>query len=208
MSTGTRINIADAQRLAAWLFKHWVLDPKTCFVVGSVRRQCDTVGDIEIIAPRRDKKDDPEFERISATMEGTVLRSMFDAPVAQPIGRAIKGLKPGFLAAYMELDTRTVGAFPVQIYRYGPDNFGWIMLMRTGPADFGEWFLGRWKDAHGISRGDPRFRGSIDGHLVDASCMVVPVRTEDEAFARINVKPVPPERRSAFVEHIKAGRVA
>ena len=208
MSTGPRINIADAQRLAAWLFKHWVLDPKTCFVVGSVRRQCDTVGDIEIIAPRRDKKDDPEFERISATMEGTVSRSMFDAPAAQPIGRAIKGLKPGFLAADLELDTRTVGAFPVEVYRYGPDNFGWIMLMRTGPADFGEWFLGRWKDAHGIPRGDSRFRGSIDGHLVDASCQVVPVRTEEEAFARIGVKFVPPERRSAYIEHIKAGRVA
>ena len=208
MSTGPRIPLADAQKLAAWLFNRWGLDAKVCFTVGSVRRQRETVGDLEIIAPLRPKQDDPEYDRIAASMDGYARQSMFDAPAGPTIGRAIRGLSPGFNAACLEIDTNRAGAFPVQVYRYTPANFGWIMLMRTGPRDFGEWFLGRWKDSHGISRGDPRFRGSIDGHLVDASCKVVPVRTEEEAFARIGVKFVPPERRSAYIEHIKAGRVA
>lgn len=205
MSQGQRIELAKADALAAFLFKRWELDPRTCFVVGSTRRRKEWVGDLELIAPLRDKANDHEYERVSATMEGFAVRSMFDAPAGPPIGRQVRGLNAGFRAACLEIDTRTAGAFPVQIYRYSPDNFGWIMLMRTGPADFGEYFLGRWKDHWGIPRHDDKHRGSVDGHLVDASGKVVPVRSEDDAFKLCGMKHVEPERRAAFVDHIKAG---
>lgn len=207
MSTGPRIPLDDADRAVAWIFTRWALSPTQCHVVGSVRRRKEYVGDVELIAPPRDKHHDPEHDAIARTMEGYVPATLLDAGEPEKaIGRAVKGLKAGFKAASIELRRRDGSYLPVQIYRYTPDNKGWIMLMRTGPGDFGEWFLGRWKDRWAIPRGDARHVASKDGHLVDAQGQVVSVPHEEAAFEKCGIKYVPAERRAAFVEHVQKAR--
>lgn len=203
MSTGHRIPIDRALQLAEWLYGKWKLDPDLVTVVGSVRRGREHVGDLEFVAPIGDPRNDPLCGRMLCTMEGFVPDSIYGEQPEGVIGRAVKGLKPGFKAASVLIRTRTAGDFPVQVYRFTPDNRGWITLMRTGPGDFGEWFLGRWKDRMGIPRGDPKRQGSIDGHLVDAQGVIVPVQSEEEAFERCGLKPVHPESRDEFMVHIQ-----
>lgn len=203
MSTGPRIPLADADRAVAWIFARWNLSQAQCHVVGSVRRRKDYVGDIELIAPLRDKHNDPEHASIARTMEGFIPDSLLSiVEPAETIGRAVKGLKPGFKAASIEVRRRDGSYLPVQVYRYTPDNMGWIMLMRTGPGEFGEWFLGKWKDHWLIPRGDAGHVASKDGHLVDAQGRVVPVPSEEAAFEKCGLKFVPPDRRAAVMDHV------
>ncbi len=202
MSEGPRIPLARAQAAAAYLIDLWALEG--AHVVGSVRRGRSEVGDLELIAPAADAKDDRAHARISATMFRDVTSAgLFEPPPPEnAIGRAIRGLNPGFLAASLEVRMRDGTQLPVQVYRYTKQNFGWTMLMRTGPADFGRWFLSKWKDQHHIPHELP---ASASGNLVDIEGRVVPTATEDEAFARCGLKPVAPEHRDEFIGRIRAG---
>lgn len=121
--------------------------------------------------------------------------------------RAIEGFSPGFRAVKLAVSWRDMpampAALPVQIYRYTPNNYGWIRLMRTGPADFGEHFLREWKRAQRI----PRDRqGSIQGHLVDTMGRVVSVVDEEAAFRRCGMPFIAPEGRGPFMERIRLSR--
>ncbi len=79
--------------------------------------------------------------------------------------------------------------------------FGW-----SGPSEFGQWFLGRWKERMGIPVGDPSRKASIDGYMVNAGGTIVPVASEEDAFRLIGANFVPPERRDAMVEAMAARR--
>lgn len=201
MSAAPRLPLARALRVADVLFDRWGLDRVTCHLVGSCRRERPDVGDIEIIAPAAPKARDTLAGRIAATMDG---EGIFAGAEAGPkIGRVVQGLKPGFLACSLVVrpyDTE----IPVQVYRYTPENYGWVMLMRTGPGEFGKWFLSAWKKRHGIPAALP---ASAAGHLVDASGKIVPVADEAAAFALCGVAWVAPERREAFVARMMEVRV-
>jgi len=200
MSDGPRIPLARAQKAAAYLIDLWKLEG--AHVVGSVRRQLPTVGDLELIAPWHDADDDHPHYRIFTTMAGPEPTTLFEpAKLGTTIGKAIKGLKPGFLAASLEVGIRGI-ALPVQVYRYTEQNFGWTMLMRTGPADFGRWFLSQWKERHHIPHELP---ASVSGNLVDIEGRVIPTTTEAEAFEKCGVRPVAPEHRDEFIGRIRAG---
>lgn len=222
MSDGPRISLADAEKAAAYVFHRWALDPETCFVVGSVRRRRPDVGDLELLAPAWDGTGrDALFERIAATMEGEHLAykpepvrdlDLFGPPPAvavaplptvirgaNPIGAAVLGLKPGFLTARLRLwrRDRSLPPVPCEVYRYTPDNLGWMMVMRTGPGDFGRAFLTYWKTRFGIPMGDAG-RASIEGHLVDSTGAVVPTPSEAAAFEKCGLGWMAPERRDEF----------
>lgn len=221
MSTGERMPLEVADRISSQLLKRWELDPRTCFVVGSVRRRCPMVGDIEIVAPLPKGKvvffeDDPIFSRINATMVNphveagelwtTVLAS---EKAGKCIGAAIRGLKPGFKAASLEVTLNSGHVVYVQVYRYTPENFGWMMIERTGtggPKGFGAYFLECWKKRYGIKLG-PETPASVNNHLVNAAGDVVPVPTEEEAFRLCGFKePVAPDRRETFADSVWRGR--
>lgn len=203
MSTGTRIPLARAQAAARYLIDLWQLEG--AHVVGSVRRQRSEVGDLDLIIPAMTPtySIDSAFLAIDATMRKAPTTSLFDAPAPiDPIGRAVRGLKPGFLACKLVMTLKGGQDVGLEIERYTPENLGWKMLERTGPGEFGKWFLWKWKERHNIPRTS---QGSISGHLVDAAGKVIPTRDEDEAFALCGLKAVAPERRDEFIARVQAG---
>ena len=219
MSAGAPILLADAEKAAAFLFHRWALDPAACMVVGSVRRRRELVGDLELIAPAWDGKgQDQVFDRIAATMEGEhpaykpSPTGLFEPEAPEVIrcekgiGHALMGLRPGFLHARLSLRRRDGSEIPCEVYRYTPQNRGWITLMRTGPGDFGRLFLRYWKHAHEIPFG---FEASIDGHLRDARGEVVTVTSEEQCFEKCGLKFMPPEERderaAAWEQYFRMG---
>lgn len=221
MSEGPRLPHAQASDVAAAAFRRWELSglladhSAACVVVGSVRRRLPTVGDMEIIAPlppgwetkKLTPAEDPLFRRINSTMSNPFrdgsMASLFavpqdDLPGGNGImGTAIRGLKPGFLACSLVLRPWQGIEIPCQIYRYTPQNRGWMLIERTGPAEFGKWFLWRWKVRYGIPIAT--HQASINNHLVTASGQVVPVVNEEEAFRLAGEQYVPPEERDRYV---------
>lgn len=219
MSTGQPIPLATAQALYEQLVALWSLDRQTCPVVGSVRRCKPEVHDLEIAAPAESKGHDTLCARITRTMEPEIMGGLFASPSAVAdgrkagayIGRADKGLKPGFLTASLTLypwrgiddPTWRDREVAVQVNRYHPENKGWTILRSTGPGDFGKWFLWRWKQGWKIPDDKP---ASVEGRLVDANGIVVPTTTEEEAFRQGGVAFIQPEARDAFIQNLRAQR--
>lgn len=213
MSEGPRILISEAVQVLDQIRGLWRCPGLE--VVGSVRRELPHVGDIEVIAEipamamRKDarRQDDSLFAAINATMHNPwvedVKGGLFDVrPESQPIeqlpriGKALRGLRPGFRACSIELDPwgKTI---PLQVYRYTPTNRGWITLMRTGPGEFGIWFLGQWKKRWMINQDR---QASVDGYLVDRTGKVIDTPTEADAFRLCGLEWIPPQNRQRVAE--------
>lgn len=200
MSTGTRMPITLALAAAEVLAREWKMSTPACEVVGSARRGRLEVGDLEFLTPLPPdpKRDDPLYEAILATCNGQP-QQLFGEQRPQ-FTEVVEGLKRGFLLASLRVQLR-LGAegeapaiVPVQIFRYTPENRGWQQIMRTGPREFGIWFLQEWKRQFGIQSGP----ASVDGHLVDSYLKRVPVADEHECFAKIRHEFIPPEQRDGF----------
>lgn len=230
MSEGPRIPLAAAQSVAATLISRLGLSTidggqkDAIGIVGSVRRLRDHVGDLELIAPLPPKWEskqiappqDDLFMRINGLMSNPwcdqaapLFSSGTGMAVAQaPIGRAIRGLKPGFLACSLVLTPWEGVELPCQIYRYTPHNRGWMAIERTGPTEFGRWFLGRWKVRFGIPLGDPLRPASVRNHLVNTTGRYVDVPSEQEAFRLVGERFIPPHDRDEFAARLQASREA
>lgn len=211
MSTGTRVTLEQADRIAAALFTRWKFPPgDTCAVVGSVRRRKPDVGDLELIAPWCDPAKDWVYRAIAESMkaEGIFAGSESERPVGFPL----EGLKPGFKACTLSigmLDSRSGETvwMKVQIFRYVPGdrgNRGWIELMRTGPDEFGRWFLGRWKKAFDIPFGADG-KASTNGFLVDRHGKPVFTPTEADCFRILRLPHITPENREDHVARLQVG---
>lgn len=197
MSSGPRIQRAAAIAAAEVLFREWKMPTPACEIVGSVRRGRADVGDLEFLAPlpADPKRDDPLYEAILATCNGQP-QALFGEPRPR-FTEVVQGLKPGFRSASLKVKLRIGESeliVPVQVFRYTPENRGWQQIMRTGPSEFGIWFLQEWKRAFGIQNGE----ASIEGHLVDSWLKRVPVADEHECFLKIRHDFIPPEQRDGF----------
>ena len=109
------------------------------------------------------------------------------------LGRAIKGVKPGFRYCQLEMPLRFEprALVKVDIFRFVPGpmgNRGWIELIRTGPAELGQKACARWKY---ISRGGY----SEDGFPHRADGTRLPVPTEMDAFELLGWDYIEPEYR-------------
>lgn len=224
--TQTPMTLNQAERVWSSLRERWSLGANE-ILVGSARRKRETVNDLEFVSPW------PEiFEGMSPKAAAEIARQdllfmtinrdvenpwkpeaggLF-AAAAHPedqfttghLARAVKGLKPGFRQLSLEIRcwNRWV---PLQIFRAERDGFGWLLLDRTGPREFGMWFLGQWKKAFNIPFGDSeKHPASKDGLLRDHQGGVVPCDNEGHLFAKIGAAFVPAEERDAFAEMLKA----
>lgn len=192
--------------------------------VGSIRRKKADIGDIEIVAPCPESIDTTWATKawIAADPLFTVLNGVLrnGAPVPQNTGlfgesvivpkdckkiaTAVRGCKPGFKAATITLHayegTPNATDISLQVFRGYRGQMGWLKLYRTGPVEFGEWFLGQWKKRHGIPTGDPNWKASVNGWLVGQDQLPLDVFTEEEAFDQCGIAYIPPEDRDKFME--------
>lgn len=99
--------------------------------------------------------------------------------------------------------------YKIDLFFAAPENFGWIFVMRTGPKEFGEFCIGRWKTLAGIGREE---KGSSGGYLQlpirtpvrtgQGRCFVpVPTPTEKSLFDLLAMPVIAPEDRKAFIEN-------
>lgn len=203
MSIGTRLPLAHAKDAVRALMNLWRMPADSCLVVGSVRRGREDVGDLEFTARMPVDKSRDELHRAIA---GTIKQEgLFEGTKSRTYGVAIAGFKPGFKYCALKMILKRDDVeyeLPVQIHRYhhSDANRGWIEIMRTGPVEFGELFLARWKIRHSIPR---EKQASIDGHLVNAAGERVTVPTERAAFELCGMQYIEPARRDAVVAHIK-----
>lgn len=179
---------------------------------GSMRRGNAMVHDAELVTtwawPRPEKPtpaDDPLYRvlvRLVSNPPDDAPSSLFAQPEPKHTGPrpllALRGLAPGFLAACFEL-----GDMPLQIYRGPREHFGWLQLMRTGPADFGREFLIAWKARYSIPH---ECRASVDGKLVDAGGRPVATPTEESCFAACGLDFVAPPDRERVAKRMEAAR--
>lgn len=203
MSAGSRLPLALGQDASRALMQLWCMPSDSVLVVGSVRRQCEDIGDLEFTARMPvDKSRDELHRSIAATIRQ---EGLFEATKPKTFGVAVEGFKPGFKYCSLLMTLERDGQqyeLPVQIHRYahGDSNRGWIEIMRTGPADFGEIFLSRWKKQHGIPREKP---ASVEGFLVDATGARVSVPSERVAFELCGLKYIEPHVREEVCRQLK-----
>ncbi len=112
-TTGSRLPLAEAIRTAE-LFQARIRGES--HIVGSVRRHCETVGDIEIMLHR----------------DATLALEVSDSPLFPADWTTVRGGKTGW--KYWQIEHRS--GLHVDLYRFDADNRGSIMLIRTGPAEF------------------------------------------------------------------------
>lgn len=225
MSDGPRIPLAAAEAFVLALFQRRLgyasieeAAQDGVEVGGSIRRRRPDIGDVEIIAPMPraanpecvQSSEDRLFRELNLCVSnpwvdgsGSLFAEKPDT--SRAFGMAVRGLKPGFKACSLCLRAYGVEV-GLDVFRYDALNAGWVKLCRTGPGEFGQWFLGRWKERMGIPVGDPARKASVDGYLVDARGQIVPVATEEEAFRLIGANFVLPERRDAMVEAMATRR--
>ena len=225
MSTGPRITLEQAEAFVLALFQRRLgyasleeAAAQGVEVVGSIRRRRPDIGDIEIIAPLPraanpdcvQSTEDRLFRELNLCVSNPWVDGSGSLFAAKPdtsraFGTAVRGLKPGFKACNLRLAAYGIEV-GFDVFRFDALNAGWVKLCRTGPSEFGQWFLGRWKERMGIPVGDPKRQASIDGYLVDDRGQVVPVGTEAECFRLIGSNYVEPERRDAMCEAMQARR--
>jgi DNA polymerase/3'-5' exonuclease PolX len=226
VSSGGSLSSEYAIRVAHAAVRLWLNDgawsngQRGIYIVGSLRRDRQTVGDIDLIAPlprveegTADERNDSLFAAVNASASNpwqSPRESLFvrdeQSQVSQPILTIESGLKPGFKAAKLHLHIGAKTRLPCQIFRYTDQNFGWVAIYRTGPSNFGVWFLAQWKKRYSIPLATAGKQASKDGYLVDARCEVVPVATEEDAFRLAGIDYIPPHQREAFMDSVDRSR--
>ncbi len=160
-------------------------------VAGSIRRRKEMVGDIELVAI-------PRYEPVGlfGDMQANALWAhLHDAGDRY---RFVKGDKPD--GRYYQLTLPAHDDLQLDLFLARHDNWGWILLMRTGPGGnghngggFSGSVLAAWKKRQGLGRDRD---GGKDGRLVDRTGQGVPTPEEEDVFALIGRAPIPPERRT------------
>jgi hypothetical protein len=192
MSEGARLPLGWAVAAASWLFQQWDMSPQTCFICGSVRRRVPEVGDLDIIAPLPELR---QPDLLFSSIDRTVIKpaekiGLFEAATTEQTARFVEvtsGHKPYFkslcVVANIEAEGR-IHSIPVQVNRYTAQNRGWMELCKTGPKEFGEWFLVKWKEAYGN---------------------IVPVPCEADCFRLAGLAHFPPQDRAEIARQAMAG---
>jgi hypothetical protein len=212
MSEGARLPLGWAVAAASWLFQQWDMSPQTCFICGSVRRRVPEVGDLDIIAPLPEMR---QPDLLYSSIDRTVIKpaekiGLFEAATTEQTARFVEvtsGHKPYFkslcVVANIEAEGR-IHSIPVQVNRYTAQNRGWMELCKTGPKEFGEWFLVKWKEANGIPVGTGQ-KACHENHLRDFNGNIVPVPCEVDCFRLAGLAHFPPQDRAEIARQAMAG---
>lgn len=218
MSSAERISLAEAKRIARKLVL--ALGPfcEHIQVAGSIRRERETIGDIELVAI-------PKIEHVTNVLnfpapskqlslfggEQAEQRQLFDVHMEQrrPLdaeldrmiaaGEITNELPPGLpsrpawgerLKRFWLLLTRERGLLQVELYLTTREAFGSIFAIRTGPSDFSRDVVTHIRYKTPYVQEDGALRSKTSGQLV-------PTPTELHYFRAIGLPYMAPELRSS-----------
>ena len=178
MSTALqRLPLHEAQRIAADVVEQLAPHCTRIEIAGSIRRECETVGDIEIVCiPKVEEVPDGLFEtKIVRRIEFITRVQEWERVKGYPTGKYTQRVLPGG----MKLD----------LFMATLENWGLIYAIRTGSARFSRYVLaGGWVKAG--------FR-SENGRLCRERTVSMPeVRTERALFDLIGLEYVEPPNRA------------
>jgi DNA polymerase/3'-5' exonuclease PolX len=154
-------------------------------IAGSIRRQRASVGDVEIVAIPKTAPSD---------LFNTRHHSLLWAYLATQDDRYrwVRGNNPN--GRYHALETIQSPRVQIDIFTCSADNWGWTLLIRTGPADYSKMMLALWKHIQRI----PKHQcGSINGFLVDHKGQPINTPEEQDVYDLFCLPYQPPERRDA-----------
>jgi len=186
-----RRRLAEAERIARSVVAE--LDPycERLQVAGSVRRRTEMVGDIELVAIPHLVPDGLFGDRAINVLAAHLW--------AVPSWTIVKGGRPESRYTQLELGPGSdCPGLRVDLFLADAHSWGWILLMRTGSAEFSRGALSYWKMCKQIPREQA---GSVDGRLVLASGAAVSTPTEESIFAALGLRFIPPTEREVFLPH-------
>jgi len=198
----TRIPLARAEALAAEVVDLLRESCARIEVAGSIRRRRPAVGDVEVVCEPLLAQ---EIERVDMFTTRVVEVNRLDARCRQlrEVGvfadRLDKNGRPAFGSLYKRLSYRDVA---LDVFSAAASNWGVIMLLRTGPAEFNKALVLKRSEGGWLPRGF-FFRGGelwrlpppYDADLARHAA-VVPTPDEASVFAALGYAYVPPEQRS------------
>lgn len=211
MSTGIRLPLGWAVAAAGVLFERWGMHPSACSIAGSVRRRCAEVGDLDLLAPLPPAAmRDELYEAIDRTVIVPDAAAKLFREGPDPFVEVKTGHKPHFKTLSVIAHLEATGEdgqprsypIPVQVNRFTRENRGWMELYKTGPRDFGVWFLVKWKERFGIPTHQ---KACIENHLRDQGGSIVPVATEADCFRLAGLTHFPPQEREEIARRGMAG---
>ncbi|HEU0299371.1 MAG TPA: hypothetical protein VFR37_07955 [Longimicrobium sp.] len=170
MSAGERIPLAQAKEIAAQCMGDLGPVVKRALVAGSIRREREMVGDVEIVAEPLDVSDllgngEPDVESVRR--------------VAHRWGTPVKN-------GSKFIQVRRPDGVHVDLWLVTPPAEWWcIVAIRTGPAELGR---------HVVTRMQTRGYKHDGGHVLRAG-QRVPVPDEDAFFSFAGLPCLPPNQR-------------
>ncbi len=197
MSGKTKHPLAVMEEVAAELVG--ILGPHCARleVGGSIRRRKAECSDIELVAiPLVIEHERPsglfELEIVKEDQLALVCESLFDR--LDERGRSLweKRLDTNGRPAWGALHKRARWRdFAVDLFCATPANFGWIMVLRTGPAEFSHRLVTERRKGGCM----PEWMQGRGGALMSGG-VAVPTPTEDAVFLALGIDYVPPELRT------------
>lgn len=190
---GMAMKLLDAQEIGAELLAIFDGSGKG-EVAGSVRRGKRQPRDIELLLPL---PGDGEGDGIFAAIEECCrcVDGLFgneeERFEERFVCEAVKGLRVRFkycqlaFAEWLLDDGQVTRNFKVDVFRYVPGplgNRGWLLLMRTGPAEFSRRCAAKWQREGGTSR---------EAFLIDAHGERIATPTEMDAFRELGIDWLP-----------------
>lgn len=188
MSAGIRAPLGEAAAVADMLVALLAPACHRLTVAGSIRRGRPDVGDIELVA---------------VPITGTIPDGMFGEGQVNRLTERIDWLLAAGRLAPHPTDPKRgeryskllhpASGLQVDLFSAAPDNFGLILLIRTGPAGYSHSFVTDIRDrALHVSRGQLH-RGSLGCGAIP--CQVIPTPEESDVYRAARTAFVEPKMR-------------
>jgi DNA polymerase/3'-5' exonuclease PolX len=186
MSAGDRIPLEKAQQIADQLLDEFYPFCERVVVAGSIRRGKKDIGDIELVAI-------PKLRAEEASLWGDVLEvSLLEERLAQCE-------KSGWLRRvsggprYVKL-VHVPSGLQVDLFVTTADQWGLILLIRTGPADWSQWLV-TYARRVGLHVCGGRLRVGLLHADIGCQAQAIPTPTEEDVFRQLGLTFEAPENR-------------
>lgn len=191
MSTGTKRTLSQATADALAFAELFDGCADLWCIAGSVRRRKPEVGDIEhVVIPKMGERDGGGMfgEKVAVNLLWERLDMLVESgALSKHVYETVVGRQTRWGDKYRGVDFR---GFTNEIFTADAKNYGSILLIRTGPAEFSQAFVDRFLRG-GLYRQDKGYLKHV------RSGNVVPIPDEESYFRMAGLPFVAPEKRTA-----------